>query len=54
MLVPEIVKMGFMDPEVIKDVIPVIRACLQPQIEKTIELVYMFASTIFYNRFCGE
>ena len=44
MSVPEIVKRGFMDPEVIKDVIPVITACLQPQIEKTIELA--FASTI--------
>ena len=33
-----------MDPGVIKDVIPVITACLQPQIEKTIELA--FASTI--------
>ena len=44
MSVPEIVKRGFMDPGVIKDVIPVITACLQPQIEKTIELA--FASTI--------
>ena len=42
--VPEIVKLGFMDPDVTKDVMLVIAACLQPQIERTIELA--FASTI--------